>query len=424
MLRDRYGLAVSTASAVARDEYVAGCDLLLASQPGAGARFAAAVGADEGFVLGHVALARSLQMEGRAAEGRACLGQARAVADGVSARERRQLAVHELLLGGDGAGALAAIRAHVAEWPRDAMALAPATGVFGLIGFSGLAGRERAMLDLLAPLEGALGDDWWFLGALAFAEFERGEISRGRGHVDRSLVLNPGNANAAHISAHGFYEAGDGADGVRFLREWLVGYATEAPLHSHLNWHLALWAMQRGDLGEAWATYDAWLRPGVCRGPQINQVTDSSSFLFRAGLAGATVDGALWREVSALTAEVFPQAGVAFIDLHAALAHAMAGDGERLARLVEGAKGPAGALVAVASRGFAAFAQGEWEVVVREMRPVLAEHERFGGSRAQRDLLEYAMACALMRVGRGVEARGMLEGRRGRTLAGGVAVVG
>jgi len=113
-----------------------------------------------------------------------------------------------------GAGALAAIRAHVAEWPRDVMALAPATGVFGLIGFSGLAGRERAHLDLLAPLERHFGDDWWFLGALAFAEIEQGEISRGRVHVDRALVLNPGNANAAHVSAHGHYEAGGGGERV------------------------------------------------------------------------------------------------------------------------------------------------------------------------------------------------------------------
>ncbi len=428
MLRDRYDNALSTESEAAREAYVTGCDLLLSSNLGAEAALRRAVAADEGFVAGHVALARALQMAGEVAAGRASLATARAAvqarAGGVTPREESQLAIYGALLGGDSVGALAAVRAHVAAWPRDAMGLAPATGVFGLIGFSGLAGREQAQLDLLAPLEGAYGDDWWFLAALAFAEFEQGELGRGRGHVDRSLAGNPRNANAAHISAHGYYEAGDGADGVWFLREWLVGYPLDAPLHSHLTWHQALWAMQRGDMDEAWAVYEGSLRPGVCRGPQINRVTDSASFLFRAALAGAKVDGALWREVSALTAEVFPQPGVAFIDLHAGLAHAMAGDGERLARLVEGAKGPAGALVAVASRGFAAFARGEWEAVIRELGPVLAEHERFGGSRAQRDLLEYAMACALMRVGRGAEARGMLEARRGRTLAGGVAVVG
>lgn len=422
MLDDRYGNAMTVSAAAARDAYVAGCDRMLASQSGGEALLRAAVAADEGFLMAHVALARSLQMGGQPAAGRAQLDAARHLVAGATARERSQFALYETMLGGDGVGALAAIRAHMREWPRDAMALAPAAGVFGLIGFSGLAGRERAQLELLAPLEGAFGDDWWFLGALAFAEIEQGELARGRAHVEASLRGNPGNANAAHVSAHGYYEEGSGADGVRFLRGWLEGYAAEAPLHSHLSWHLAMWSMQRGDLAEAWAIYQARLRPGVCQGPPINRVTDAASFLFRAGLAGAAVEGAQWREVSQATTALFPQPGVAFIDLHAGLAHAMAGDGEGLAQVVAGAKGPAAALVAAGSRGFAAFARGDWEEVVREMAPVVAEHERFGGSRAQRDLLEYAVACALMRLGRGDEARGVLEAR-GRWIGGGVPVV-
>src|SRR3974377_748340 len=46
--------------------------------------------------------------------------------------------------------------------PRDAMALAPSTGVFGLIGFSGKAGREGDQLALLEPLATHYCNDWWF----------------------------------------------------------------------------------------------------------------------------------------------------------------------------------------------------------------------------------------------------------------------
>ena len=105
MLRDRYGEALSTGSVAARDAYVTGCDLLLSSNLGAATAFKAAVAADEGFVAGHVALARSRQMAGRMAEARGCLAAARAVLDGVSARERSQVGIFELMLGGDGAGA-------------------------------------------------------------------------------------------------------------------------------------------------------------------------------------------------------------------------------------------------------------------------------------------------------------------------------
>jgi len=145
----------------------------------------------------------------------------------------------------------------------------------------------------------------------------------------------------------------------------------------------------------------------VNTGPAINQVSDGASFLFRAGLAGAPREAGVRREVSDAARRLFPQPRVTFIDLHGALAAAMVGDGERLALFVEGAKGPAGALVAAAARGFGAFARGDWEEVV-------AEHERFGGSRAQRDLLEQAWALGLIRVGRAEEAGRVLGRVSGR----------
>ena len=405
MLRDRDGNAITTASVAARDAYVAGCEAMLSSNLGATSALKRAVAEDAGFAAGHVALARAYQMAGRMDEARASLAAGRAHLDGATERERSQFGIYERLLGGDAMGALAAVRAHTAEWKRDTMALAPAAGVFGLIGFSGLAGRERAQLELMAPLADAYGDDWWFLAALAFAEIEQGEIAAGRRHVDRALTLSPRHASGAHISAHAHYEAGDVADGMAFLRGWLPGYPPEAALHSHLSWHLALWAIGRGEFGEAWAIYDATLRPVVCRGPGINQVTDAASFLFRIGLAGETVDAARWAEVSEAAARLFPQPGVSFIDLHSALAAAMAGDGARLARFSEDVRGPAGDLVAVAGRGFGAFARGEWVLAVAELGAVLDGHERFGGSRAQRDLLSQAVAFGLMRLGRGEAAR-------------------
>ena len=48
-----------------------------------------------------------------------------------------------------------------------------------------------------------------------------------------------------------------------------------------------------------------------------------------------------WREVSAYASRFFPDPGLGFIDYHAALAHAMAGDGDALAKIVSNPKGPA-----------------------------------------------------------------------------------
>ena len=49
---------------------------------------------------------------------------------------------------------------------------------------------------------------------------------------------------------------------------------------------------------------------------------------------------------------------------------------------------------------------------LREIEPLLSTHERFGGSRAQRDLLEYTVACAHLRAGRAARARDLLMARR------------
>ena len=49
MLADRYDLSLSTASAVARDAYVEGCDLALTLYPGAVEAFDRAIAADPGF---------------------------------------------------------------------------------------------------------------------------------------------------------------------------------------------------------------------------------------------------------------------------------------------------------------------------------------------------------------------------------------
>jgi len=64
------------------------------------------------------------------------------------------------------------------------------------------------------------------------------------------------------------------------------------------------------------------------------------------------------------------------------------------------------------ARGFSAFAAGDYNRASDELEPLLDTHERLGGSRAQRDLLEYTVAAAKLRAGKAAEARQMIETRR------------
>jgi hypothetical protein len=108
---------------------------------------------------------------------------------------------------------------------------------------------------------------------------------------------------------------------------------------------------------------------------------------------------------------------VSFADVHAALAHAFAGDAEALARLVANAKGAAADLLAPLARAFGAISSGAWADAVASLTPLMASHERIGGSRAQRDLIEYALVVSLLRLGRNEEARHLLKTRRPRSGA-------
>jgi hypothetical protein len=56
--------------------------------------------------------------------------------------------------------------------------------------------------------------------------------------------------------------------------------------------------------------------------------------------------------------------------------------------------------------------------------PLMATHQRIGGSRAQRDLIEYALVLCLLRLGRNEQARRLLQTRRPITGARDVPVRG
>lgn len=411
-MKDRYGYELGTTSADARDAYQAGMDSLMSATPGMDAAFQKAVEADDGFALGHIALARAKQLLGRGHEAKAPLARAQELAPGASARERSQIAIFEKILTGQGAAALDAIREHMKDWPRDAMALAPATSVFGLIGFSGRVGREQEQLEILVPFEKHYGGDWWYLTQLAFAQIELGQFEEGRHNIEKALADYPKSAHAAHIHGHLFYETGEREAGLAYLTDWMKDYPRDGLMHCHNSWHLALWSMETGKHADAWRIYDDALRPGAAWGPQINVATDCPAFLLRAEMAGEPRQPERWREIADYATKWFGRPGLGFVDMHTALAYAMAGDVEVLAKFAESPRGATADLLPPLATGFSAFAAGNWQHAIGAIRPLLDTHERLGGSRAQRDLLEYVVTAAMVRDGKSGEAREFISQRR------------
>jgi tetratricopeptide (TPR) repeat protein len=419
MLTDRYGLPLSTTIAAARDAYVEGVDLLLTVYPGAAAAFDRAIAADPGFALAHIGKARTFHLAGNAAAMRDSLATALTFTDGASTRELSQIDVFRLLFGGQAVAALAALRTHVATWPRDALVLSLAANQGGLIGMSGLPGREQGLVDFLDPIATHYGEDWWFEAHYGMALSEIGRHDAARPKIERSLSQVGRNAYAAHAFAHLCYETGERDSGIEFMRDWLPLYDRGGGLFGHLNWHLGLFELHAGHLDAGLRLYNDAFCADDHRGAVHQKLSDSSSFLWRSELAGYPHDAARWAKLKDYACEKIPRPGFSLADWHVALAFAASGDEtvlegwiQGIEELVKAGRYPSGATIPTVARAFAAFQRGDHAAAIDLIVPMLPERERMGGSRAQVDLVEATLLRAYLNAGRVAEAQHLLSERR------------
>ena len=421
-MKDRFDLPVTSGSVEAVELYVAAIDLLLSANPGADKLLRRATECDPDFALTHIARARLLQLQARTSEATEATARARALCGRLTARERRHVEAIALAVEGSAAQALALVRAHVAEFPRDALPLSLALGVFGLIGFSGRLDHHEEQLALLQELASHWGEDWWFLGYLGWAYIETGEVEAGTRLVERSLAGNPRNAHAAHQRAHGFFELGDAAGGADFIKAWLPEYESSGQLHCHLPWHLALFELTRGNAERAREIYLDSIRPSVAQSAPMLSLADSASFLWRWRFYGATPPlEHEWAEVAAHARRHFPRASLAFADLHAGFAEAATGDAggleERLAglcRLIPDGRLPPGQVTPALCTGAAALARGDNAEAARILEAAIVELPRIGGSHAQREVFEDSLIVAYLRSQQLAKASALLRSRMAR----------
>lgn len=412
MLRDRYDNQITTKSDAARDHYITGVDRVLSGATDMAAPFEAAIAVDDNFVLGHSGLARALTLSNDMSGAKAALAQAIKVSNGVTTRELSHVNVMRLQFEGKAAKALVAMKEHVASYPRDAIIAGLSTGVFGMIGFSGHRGREAELLAFTSMLAPHYGEDWWMLAQHAFSLCEVGKLAEADKLVDRSLSIKWDHSHAAHVRSHVYYEAGDLTDGISFLEDWMPSYSRAGMMHGHLAWHVALWALEQGDMDKMWAWVDEEVKPDASIGLPINMITDTASILYRAELAGQVVDPVRWQHISEYASKAFPRVGNSFVDMHAALSHAMAGRQDELADYVDVAKGFAPDVVQDCAKAFEAITRQDWASATTALSAALVDGARLGGSRAQRDLLEYSLVNVLLRQGKGEEAERIIGLRR------------
>lgn len=420
MHRDRYDLPLTTNSDRAAAFYRDGVDRMLSALYGADDAFDRAIAEDPDFALAHIARARIHQLNMNGREARASAAHARQLTASVTERERRHVEIIAATIEGQPKLAMTGAEAHLDEFPRDAQVLSLLLGAFGLYAFSGRADHDAAKLAICERHARHYGEDWWFISYLGWSHTEAGNLDTGRNLMERAISLRPENANAAHALSHAMFEQGDNTAASAFLRDWLPAHDRLSFLHGHLSWHVALTALDAGDLDGALAIYEQHIKPADRPYPPLNVFTDTASLLWRLALAGKTGLEPHWQDVAAFGDRYFPVAGVHFADVHYALVAAATGSESFEARLAQldaraadGKLAPGLPMIDIC-RGIRAFAAGDHHGAIGILEPVMPEVTRFGGSHAQRELWEDTLIVAYLRGGYGDKAAGLIASRLDR----------
>ncbi len=363
-----------------------------------------------GFLLG-------LSEAGYAREGAAVLDAAEPLLQGANARERAHFHALRRLQAGEWDGARAAWEALLLAHPRDALALQWAH-LFDFYRGDALNLRLRVARvlpewDAADPLRPHV------LAMLAFGLEESNFHAAAEDVGRQALAADPKAPWAVHAVAHVMEMQGRHEEGTQWLAgrrpEWTAGNGFAV----HLGWHQALFALERLDFADALALHDEHLA-GAKTQVALERL-DTAALLWRLHLLGADVGGR-WQEL--VTAWPLPPEAAghyAFNDLHALLALLGAGELARaedwlkttIARTqTEGTNREMARDVGLPlMRGMLDFAHGRFDAAVETMYPVRALAHRFGGSHAQRDLIDQTLLAAAARAGDRSVGRALLHER-------------
>jgi hypothetical protein len=370
-----------------------------------------AIAHDPGFVMAHVfkGYLFGLATEPDAsAVARTCHEAALPLAG--TAREQAHVAALGHLANGHWHEASAILEAIAKDHPLDAVALQ----VGHQIDF--FTGNARMLRDRIGRALPSWDSDMpgyhAILGMQAFGLEEMGEYIRAERLGRTAVEIEPRDGWAQHAVAHVMEMQSRQKDGIAWMRADPEAWTRESFLKVHNWWHLALFHYDLGETGEVLALYDGPIY-GARSTLALNMV-DASAILWRLHLGGVDV-GDRW---AALAQNWAPKAGAgnyAFNDAHAMMAFVGAGLNASARTLLdtqrEAMRGSDDNAAFTRDVGhpltlaIKAFGEGNYAETISLIRPIRAIASRFGGSHAQRDVIDLTLIEAALRAGDGALAR-------------------
>lgn len=358
------------------------------------------------FVMAHV-LKAYLMLAGTETAGLSTARECRnaAAAAATNPRERQHIAAIDALIAGEYELAAERFEDILLDSPRDVLALQIAHI------FDFLRGDARNLRDRVARVLPAWRPDvpgyHAVLGMHAFELEECGQYGRAEDAGREALQLNPADAWAHHAVAHVLEMQGRVDEGIDWMASREAMWAPRNFFAVHNWWHWALFHLDRDEHGRVLELYDGPIREG--RSKVVLDMIDASAMLWRLHLRGVHC-GERWTELAEAWAPLAADGFYAFNDAHAMMAFVGA---ERwdladatlsaMTRRLSAATGSNTAMTRdvglPVARAFYAFGRGEFDKTVGWLRPIRSIAGRFGGSHAQRDLIDLTLIEAAQRDG-------------------------
>jgi hypothetical protein len=240
----------------------------------------------------------------------------------------------------------------------------------------------------------------------AFGLEETGDYSYAEAQGRASVELEPRNGWGHHAVAHVMEMQGRRRDGIEWMRARAHIWSHESFFAVHNWWHLALFHLALDEIDEVLALFD-----GPIYGKRSNvvlEMIDASALLWRLQLHGVDV-GDRWHSVADKWEPIAAAGNYAFNDMHAMMAFVGAGRQHaaqavlQAQRLAMGSPGDNASFTCevghAATSAIFAFVTGDYAQTVRLLRPIRSYAHRFGGSHAQRDMIDLTLIEAARRSG-------------------------
>ena len=285
-------------------------------------------------------------------------------------------------------------------------------------------GQARMLRDRIAralPLWDAARPGYHsLLGMHAFGLEETGDYARAEAEGRRGVEMEPRDGWSQHAVAHVLEMQNRQTDGIIWMRS-NDAWAGDSFLQVHNWWHLALYHLELGEIDAVLALFDDKIGGG--RSGVVMEMLDASALLWRLYLREIDV-GDRWQALAAAWAPVSTAGNYAFNDAHAVMAFVGAGKKD-LAQAVIAAQqqavaGPGDNAMFTrevglpVTRAFLAFGEGDYARAIELLRPVREIAHRFGGSHAQRDVIDLTLIEAALRSGNAPLAAALVTERTDR----------